>query len=161
LSSIFTTHKGTPQGSILSPILFNIYLRELGRFLYEETEFLQYADDIVIFSRNKDFSKACYSINKSLELIYAFLWNKGLELSPSRSKYLVFSRHKKHREKTAHLIINNIEISQVESTSSWVLDNRLSGADHIKFLIKKGYNIVRIITSLAGTKYIDPYTEAQ
>jgi len=52
LSSSFTTHKGTPQDFILNLILFNIYLRELGRSLYEETEFPQYADDIVIFSRN-------------------------------------------------------------------------------------------------------------
>jgi len=98
---------------------------------------------------------ACYSINNSLEAIYAFLRNKGLELSPSKSKCLLFSRLKKHCERNIHLAINNVEIPQVKSTKflSIILDNKLNGAKHIKFLIKKEYNIVKVITSLIGTKW--------
>jgi len=40
------SHKGTPQGSILSPILFNIYLRKISIALHQDTQILQYADDI-------------------------------------------------------------------------------------------------------------------
>lgn len=50
LSQGFKVNKDTPQGSTLSPLLFNVSIRDLNLHLYPNTQFLQYADDIVIFS---------------------------------------------------------------------------------------------------------------
>ncbi|XP_018367425.1 PREDICTED: uncharacterized protein LOC108763958 [Trachymyrmex cornetzi] len=53
--------KGTPQGSVLSPTLFNLYLRNVNEVLDSDTELLQFADDIVIFSSLKDTEAAINS----------------------------------------------------------------------------------------------------
>jgi len=50
LSEPRTVHKGIPQGSILTPLLFNIYLREISRHLHPDINFLQYANDISLYS---------------------------------------------------------------------------------------------------------------
>jgi len=42
-------HKGIPQGSILSPLLFNFYLRNIGNCLHKDTQILQYADYCFVF----------------------------------------------------------------------------------------------------------------
>ncbi|XP_011685485.1 PREDICTED: uncharacterized protein LOC105448537 [Wasmannia auropunctata] len=50
----FIAHKGTPQGSSLSPSLFNLYLRLIRAQVASEVQILQYADDIVIFATDKE-----------------------------------------------------------------------------------------------------------
>jgi len=50
----FLSHKGTPQGSILSPILFDIYLKDIVNHLHSESNILLYADDIVVYSTVKN-----------------------------------------------------------------------------------------------------------
>ena len=47
--------KGVPQGSPLSPLLFNLYMRDISMIVDENI--LQFADDIVIWTKNKDLLK--------------------------------------------------------------------------------------------------------
>ena len=46
---------GINQGDVISPVLSNIYLTSLDKFLEKHTKFVRFADDIVIFSNNPDF----------------------------------------------------------------------------------------------------------
>jgi len=48
------TFDGVPQGGVLSPVLSNVYLDELDRFLHErETAFVRYADDILLLAPDR------------------------------------------------------------------------------------------------------------
>jgi len=75
LTGPLVTHKGTPthNGSILSPLLFNLYLRNIGRQLHKDTQILQYADDIVMFSSNADISQARNSLSLSVRFWTQFV----------------------------------------------------------------------------------------
>lgn len=49
-----TTHKGTPQGGPLSPLLMNIFLHQLDSWLVERGfSFVRYADDLTVFLGSK------------------------------------------------------------------------------------------------------------
>ncbi len=72
--------KGVPQGSPLSPLLSNIMLHELDKYLEENGhKYVRYADDFSIYCKRK--SKAQETGNK----VYLFLKNK-LKLSINREK---------------------------------------------------------------------------
>ena len=72
--------KGVPQGSPLSPLLSNIMLHELDKYLEENGhKYVRYADDFSIYCKGK--SKAQETGNK----VYLFLKNK-LKLSINREK---------------------------------------------------------------------------
>lgn len=92
------TYKGTPQGSALSPLLFNVALRGIDGCISAGSEFLQYADDIVIYSSSDNTLDAQSSVQHSLDSVAMFLKEKGLELSPSKSKWMVFSSKKNLRQ---------------------------------------------------------------
>jgi len=84
--------KGTPQGSILSPILFNIYLRKISSALHQDTHILQYADDIVLFSGLSDIAAFRDSICVSLESVNQYLRQRGLDLAPQIKGAYLFQK---------------------------------------------------------------------
>jgi len=155
LSEPRTVHKGTPQGSILSPLLFNIYLRDISRHLHSDTNLLQYADDIVLYSWNSDIPLVHESISSSVSLIYEFLRYRGLDLSSAKSKFIIFDRRRGPPSNLESISIDNNEIPQVSSVRflGVILDSRLNGKEHLNSLIKKDNCVANIITSLTGIRW--------
>lgn len=145
LSQSFITCKGTPQDAALSPLLFNIYVRNLFRVVHEDSRILQYADDIVIFSTASDPRVSIHSINLSLERIHKFLFDRGLEITPSKSKRVFFSRRRRD-------IAFPGEVRDGNQTISWGpsarflgidLDSTLAGKLHIAHLIRRGNAVIK------------------
>lgn len=72
LKGPYLSYTGVPQSSILSLILFNIYVRES---LLKEVGISQYADDILIFARESVVNKTVNILNAALNKIDNFLLN--------------------------------------------------------------------------------------
>lgn len=66
ITQAFLINKGVPQGSILSPMLFNIYMRGITEYIGADVEILQYADDLVLTCENKNVNGAIAGLNKTL-----------------------------------------------------------------------------------------------
>jgi RNA-directed DNA polymerase len=86
---LLPTNEGTPQGGIISPILANMALDGLEHAVYQaayprylnKIYVLRYADDFVIMAESKDLLE-----NKIKPAIEQFLKERGLELSPEKTK---------------------------------------------------------------------------
>jgi len=148
----FYSYKGVPQGSTLSPLLFDIYLKDIVKYLHPNSKILLYADDITIYSTSNNPIEAFYSLQNSLDSVSNFLRSKGLDLSPEKSRCIIFTKSK------TSPILPSIKINgtSVPFTSSVkflgiVLDSKMLGKAHLKYLICKGSIIVDILASLAGT----------
>jgi len=69
----FYSYKRVPQGSTLSPLLFDIYLKDIDKHLHQDTKILLYADDITIYSTSSKPLEAFLSVQTSLNRISDFL----------------------------------------------------------------------------------------
>lgn len=151
LSQPYHSHKGVPQGSVLSPILFNLYLREIGKSLDEGTEILQFADDIVLISRNENLNASIESLQTSVNKINKYLLRRNLEISPTKSSLIIFSR-KKTLPPIQNIQINNTPIPINTSYKFLVLlDQKLSGHPHIDAVSNKCKKLLSLLKFLSGT----------
>jgi len=91
-SEVLPVTSGVPQGSILGPLLFSIYMNALTNVsVSRDSTLMLYADDIVLYkpiTSSSDVSTLQSDINKVVEWIR----NAGLCLNASKSKVVVFSR---------------------------------------------------------------------
>ncbi len=87
--SIFHPNRGVPQGSIISPALFNIYLEPLLREIEElgisPEDILAYADDVLILCTSPN------SVRTTIQLIKKWRTENGLILNPKKSEILEFT----------------------------------------------------------------------
>lgn len=82
---------GLPQGSVLSPLLYTIYVAELEECCEDGCQILQYADDVCIFSWENPLRLSLDSLEATLVRIHEYLKNLGLDLSIPKTKLCIFS----------------------------------------------------------------------
>ncbi|XP_026467767.1 uncharacterized protein LOC113371354 [Ctenocephalides felis] len=85
--------QGLPQGAILSPLLYALYVRDIEGIWLEGTKILQYADDLLIYIEKDNLKEAIDMMSMNMELLHIWLNEKGLELSDDKSSIGIFTRH--------------------------------------------------------------------
>jgi group II intron reverse transcriptase/maturase len=91
-AKIFNTADGTPQkagasqGSVLSPLLANIYLHQIDeRLMQQQINFLRYADDLVVCCRRKSEAQ------HALVAVHDALTQWGLRLHEQKTRLVHFN----------------------------------------------------------------------
>lgn len=149
ISGPLFSYKGVPQGSILSPLLFNIYIAKCQKLVANKCEILQFADDIVIYFRSSKIEHTLKTLDSSTNKFASHLESRGLTISPSKSALVVFSRGRSNP--LSHSI--NLQGTKINSTTSHkflglILDHKLLGNLHINFLVRKCDKLLNILKSL-------------
>ena len=142
-------HTGTPQGSPLSPTLFNFLIDEIFRStkLPRMTRMFAYADDLVIVS-TKESHRSCQKALNSLNHIADDL---GLKFSVAKTKAMSFQ--KGTPESQLHLSNQAIEWVSEFKYLGVIIDKNLTFSNHIKYTAKRvrsRLNAMRAISGLPG-----------
>ena len=95
-SDIKSIKNGVPQGSILGPLLFLIYINDLPNASHV-FDCLMYADDTTLFCCLEDIKSINKQdvINEQLQRIHDWLTANGLKLNTTKSKYIMFRKQNK------------------------------------------------------------------
>ena len=88
-SNLRSVTYGVPQGSILGPLLFLLYINDIENCVHNATVKL-FADDTNLFVHGKTFREAFDSATNSVALLYDWFCANRLSLSVEKSCYSVF-----------------------------------------------------------------------
>ena len=154
-SNLLPINTGVPQGSILGPLLFIIYINDFAR-ASSIFDFICYADDTTLFSTLNNLVNAQninpdIIINKELAQINEWLEINKLSLNVTKTKFMVFHTQHKHRAiKPPVPKINNTNIEKVEQFKFFglTLDSNLNWKKHSDNITNKCSQIIGILNRL-------------
>lgn len=146
MSDLIATSAGVPQGSILGPLLFTIFINDLPTII-KYSSLHMYADDVQLYISCKlDLIKdAACKLNEDLRKILDWSEVNSLKLNPAKSKCLVISRNGMNGCDIPNIFLRNEPIELVDKAKNlgvW-FNKTLSWDDHISTIIGKVYGSLR------------------
>jgi hypothetical protein len=148
---------GVPQGAVLSPTLFSIFINDIPSLFEKNKSYsLLFADDLVCFFIFKKHGNLESKVNAYMRRLEKWLKEWKLQMHPKKCNSMLFNvGSKKSINKKLKFKLNNDFIPSWDSIKFLGLtsDIGLNFNDHVKELKKKCNNRLNVIKILSNKKW--------
>ena len=139
-SDFKTVLYGVPQGSVLGPLLFSIYINDLPLYV-PSAKCDMLADDTTIHTSGQDVPAITTVLQSCLSDVVEWTHLNHMSLNPSKTKYMILTTRQKRQllhAPSAHLSVGNQQITEVSDHKvlGVTIDNNLTWGPHIRDLCK-------------------------
>ena len=154
-SSIRRFTNGVPQGSVLSPILFNLFLHDIPLPTHPDTHILSYADDITIFTQHPDPLIAAKLLQDYLHLLEDWLRANRLKVSPAKSTLtLITPWNREYNLQTPVTLFGDpIPYTNTPTTLGVTYDRGLTFSQHVRNVNTKAKTRLNVLRALTNTSF--------
>ena len=104
---------GVPQGTVLGPLLFNLYGNDLE---LKTCEIIQYADDTVLLTSHYDLDVRKKSLEHSIEDILDYFTSLAPKINADKTEFIVFGKENQPQS----LQIRELKIEEKVKWNIWV-----------------------------------------
>ncbi|GFU27189.1 RNA-directed DNA polymerase from mobile element jockey [Trichonephila clavipes] len=129
---------GTPQGSSISPILFNIYVNDIPRT--SQSTICMFADDTAILAQSNELQLVTHFLHKHIAKLEDWFSTWKIALNVAKTEAVFFSHHIKKEPPKLYLHNTHVPWSKSTKYLGVTLDKRLTFKQHI-IQIRRNFNI--------------------
>ncbi len=146
---------GSPQGGILSPLVWNLVMNSLlSTFPEEGVKAIGYADDVILIVNGDDPSTMASLMERALWRVCEWGSHHGLTFNPEKTTTVMFHRGRK-RDYSPELYMGGRKLKYSDKLTylGITLSKRLSWTDHIKSRVRKCTYLLNKTKNLVGKEW--------
>lgn len=148
------TPVGSPQGSPLSPLLWNILVTSLLDLpLPDNTHIQAFADDIILIVSGNTRLQLQTTTNTALEQINKWSHQNYVKFNPTKSKFILIGNHYLKRPPTIKLHKHSIRHTHELKILGIIFDHKLSFLPHATYIREKIYKHTMALASFSGKNW--------
>ena len=139
LSDRFSVEFGTPQGSVLGPLLYIVLANDLIKSL-KFCSSISFADDTTVYASGRNLKLLFKKVNEDLKQLNIWFIRNSLSLNIEKTNYIIFRmKNKKVKMDNNTIEIGGKEIKCVRNIRflGVIIDENLDWSSHVKYLLSK------------------------
>ena len=137
---------GIPQGGVLGPVLFLLFINDITQNVNKGTCNI-FADDVAIYCNGSDVSEVELKLQLCINEIDEWYNNNRLKINADKTNVILISSHAKHVRKELNVNLRGTKLKQVDSVRylGLIIDSKLRWDNHVKHLCKTlSYNVASL-----------------
>lgn len=145
--------QGVPQGGVLSPTLFILYINDLLEELPKGIHAALYADDLVLWATEEYATTATYRMQLALDKLTAWAQDWCITINREKSSATLFTLSTKQQPGRLKMGDSPLRFEDQQTYLGVTFDRRLTWKHHVESAEAKARRKLSIMRKLAGTQW--------